>query len=113
MKISLKHQTTEHSNAASCKVTEYHLNDPMIDCAIAKISGRYPEAQRVINLECNELAYVFQGEGKVVVNHTEYKLSAGDAVLIEAGEKYYWEGTMQLFISCRPAWNMGQHQLVD
>lgn len=86
MKISLKHQTTEHSNAASCKVTEYHLNDPMIDCAIAKISGRYPEAQRVINLECNELAYVFQGEGKVVVNHTEYKLSAGDAVLIEAGE---------------------------
>ncbi len=113
MKISLKHQATEHSNAASCKVTEYHLNDPMLDCAVAKISGRYPETRRVVNLECNELAYVFQGEGKVIVNHTEYKLSAGDAVLIEAGEKYYWEGNMQLFISCRPAWNQEQHQLVD
>ncbi|CAM2857965.1 Cupin domain [Legionella steigerwaltii] len=113
MKISLKHQTTEHSNATSCKVTEHHLNDPMLDCAIAKISGRYPEARRVVNLGCNELVYVFQGEGKVVVNHTEYKLAAGDAVVIEAGEKYYWEGNMQLFISCRPAWNKEQHQLVD
>ncbi|HHF0524074.1 TPA: cupin domain-containing protein [Legionella anisa] len=113
MKISLKHQTTEHSNAASCHVTEYPLNDPMIDCAIAKISGRYPEVRRVVNLECNELAYVFQGEGKVVVNHTEHKLSTGDAVLIEAGEKYYWEGNLQLFISCRPAWSKEQHQLVD
>ncbi|WP_272947090.1 hypothetical protein [Legionella parisiensis] len=43
MKISLKHQTTEHSNAASCKVTEYRPNDSMIDCAIEKISGRYPD----------------------------------------------------------------------
>ncbi|MCE0724876.1 MULTISPECIES: hypothetical protein [Legionella] len=64
MKISLKHQTTEHSNAASCKVREYPLNDPMIDCAIANISGRYPETRRLVNLECNELDYVFLGEGK-------------------------------------------------
>jgi quercetin dioxygenase-like cupin family protein len=48
-----------------------------------------------------------------ILNNEEYKLSAGDVVLIEAGDKYYWEGHMQLFISCRPAWNKDQHQLVD
>jgi len=48
-----------------------------------------------------------------VVNHEEHPLDTGDAVIIEAGEKYYWEGNMKLFISCRPAWNKDQHQLVD
>ena len=112
MKISFKHQATE-KNSPTCSVTEYALDHKMLDIAVATVSGRYPNERRVLNKECDELAYVFEGEGKLVLNHEEYKLSTGDVVLIEAGEKYYWEGEMKLFLSCRPAWNKDQHQMVD
>jgi mannose-6-phosphate isomerase-like protein (cupin superfamily) len=113
MKISFKHQAMEKANSAACSVIEYDLNNEMIDAAIASIDGRYPDQCRVVNQQCDELAYVFEGEGKIVVNHEEYQLSAGDVVLIEAGEKYFWEGNMKLFLSCSPAWKKDQHQIVD
>lgn len=113
MKISYKHQAITKTNGAACTVIEHPLNDERLDLAIANIYGRYPEERRVINQQCAELAYVFAGNGKVVVNNQEHHLSAGDVVIIDAGEKYYWEGHMQLFLSCRPAWNKEQHQIVD
>ncbi len=113
MKISLKHQAIEKKNSAACSVIEHNLNDEKLDIAIAKILGRYPDARRVVNQKCCELAYVSQGEGKVVIENEEYKISAGDVVLIEAGEKYYWEGSLQLIMTCRPAWTSDQHQLID
>lgn len=113
MKISLKHQSIEKSNGPDCTVVEYQLNNEMLDMAIAKISGRYPNQRLVVNKQCDELAYVFEGKGRVVVEGKEQLLNAGDVVLIEAGEKYYWEGQMQLFLSCRPAWKKKQHEIVD
>ena len=113
MKICFKDQAIEKNNSSTCSVTEYGLDHKMLDIAIATVSGRYPEERRVVNHECDELAYVFEGEGKLVLNHQEYKLSAGDVVLIEAGEKYFWQGKMKLFLSCRPAWTKEQHQMTD
>ena len=113
MKISLRNQAIEKTNSPTCAVTEYPLNNEMLDMAIATVSGRYPNERQVVNKQCTELAYVFEGKGKIVVNTKEHHLNTGDAVLIEAGEKYYWEGQMKLFLSCRPAWNKEQHQIVD
>lgn len=113
MKISTKENTTQHKNNAFCEVIAHHLEDKNIDCAISKISGRYPTAGRVTNMACSELAYVFEGNGKVVIEGKEVNLNAGDAILIEAGEKYFWDGNMQIFISCRPAWYPEQHQPVE
>lgn len=113
MKISFKHQAVEKNNSPTCSVTEYTLDHKMLDMAIATVSGRYPDARQVVNQQCDELAYVVEGEGKLVLNQKEYKLSAGDVVVIEAGEKYYWEGEMKLFLSCSPAWNKEQHHFVD
>lgn len=113
MKIALKHQAKEKANSPTCSVTEYELKDDMLDMAIATIAGRYPEQNRIVNQQCDELAYVFEGEGKIVVNHHEYRLSAGDVLIIEAGDKYFWEGKMKLFLSCRPAWKEEQHCMVE
>jgi mannose-6-phosphate isomerase-like protein (cupin superfamily) len=112
MEIVFKHQSINKTNNAACSVTEYPLNNQMLDFAIAAINGRYPDEHRVVNQECDELAYVFDGEGKIVINRKEHLLSKGDVVLIEAGEKYYWEGNMKLFLSCRPAWKNDQHKIV-
>lgn len=113
MKITLKHQAIKKAVGTSCSVTEYPLNHEMLDIAIATIAGRYPETGRVVNQECSELGYVQQGMGKIVVGGDEFSLIAGDTVIIEAGEPYYWEGNMQLILSCRPAWTAAQHQSVD
>jgi mannose-6-phosphate isomerase-like protein (cupin superfamily) len=114
MKIIFKHQTIERRNSETCVITEYPMNEEMIDFAIVKVKGRYPETPRqAINLKCKEIVYIHTGSGKVVVESQEYSLNAGDLILIEAGEKFYWDGNMDLFISCRPAFKVVQHQIVD
>ena len=96
-----------------CTITEYPLGDKDINASIAKINGRYPEKGRVVNTECKELVYVIEGGGKVVVEGEEYGFEKGDVLLIESGEKYYWEGDMEIFMPCTPAWYPEQHEEVD
>ena len=90
-----------------------YTNHGMLDMAIAKICGRYPDERWAVNQQCAELAYVFEGSGKIVVNNEEHHLNAGDVISLKLVRKYYWEGNMQLFLSCRPAWDKDQHQIVD
>jgi mannose-6-phosphate isomerase-like protein (cupin superfamily) len=113
MKRVLKKEVIHKNNSSTCSMIVYPLEDSMLDMAIAFISGRYPEYGRFVNKECKELAYVQKGKGKIVINGQSIPLAVGTAVIIDAGESYFWEGTMQLLLSCRPAWNMAQHQLVD
>ncbi|KTC86609.1 cupin domain-containing protein [Legionella brunensis] len=113
MKIALKQQTTERKNSEYCLVTEYPIGEKAIDFAVVKLSGRYPDERRASNLVCQEIVYIQKGNGRVVVEGKENILNAGDVVLIEPGEKYFWEGHMELFISCHPAFHIEQHQLVD
>ncbi len=113
MKISAKHQAIERKNSDACSVIVHHIDDETIDCAIVSIAGRYPSAQYAVNKQCKEIVYVSEGAGKVVVNGKEHLIGAGDVVLIEAGEKFYWEGNMRFFVSCRPAWSKEQHELVE
>lgn len=113
MKISLKHQAIEKKNSGVCTVTEHCINDEMLDFAIAKITGRYPNERYVSNKKCKEIVYIQEGNGKVEINGKEYLINSGDVVLIEPGEKYYWEGNLHLFISCSPAFTIDQHQIVD
>ncbi|ASQ46063.1 cupin domain-containing protein [Legionella clemsonensis] len=113
MKIALKNQTIQRKNSEHCLVTEYPVNDKNIDFALVKINGRYPDTRRATNLTCQEIVYIKSGSGKVVVEDHEHRLNPGDVVLIEAGEKYFWEGEMELLISCRPAFQIEQHHYVD
>jgi mannose-6-phosphate isomerase-like protein (cupin superfamily) len=113
MKVSLKHQAIEKKHSDQCMVVEHPLNHDALNVAIAHIDGRYPVERRAVNQECNELGYVIEGQGKVVVEGKEQLLNVGDVVVIEAGEKYYWQGKMKLFISCNPNWYKEQHHFVD
>jgi mannose-6-phosphate isomerase-like protein (cupin superfamily) len=112
MKIISKEQTVIRMNSDLCRVTEYEMGDPDLDFASVTISGRYPDAGRVTNTQCKEIVYIHVGNGNVEVEGKNYPLKAGDLVLIDAGEKFYWDGNMTLFISCNPAFTIEQHQLV-
>lgn len=110
MKIIKKDKAKRFENSSSCAGVEYRLGDKEIDGAVVNINGRYPDKDRVVNLKCKELAYVLGGEGRIIIESNEIKLEKGDLVLIEPGEKYYWNGNLEMFISCTPAWYPEQHQ---
>jgi mannose-6-phosphate isomerase-like protein (cupin superfamily) len=113
MKVVRKNQTKEFRNSEVCMATEYPLGDKDINGAIVKLNGRYPDKNKVVNLKCKELAYIIRGSGRLIVGNTETKLSEGDLVLLEAGEPYYWEGNMEMFVPCTPAWYPEQHKEVE
>lgn len=113
MKISLKYQAITRENSDVCAVTEYPIGDKDIDFAIIKVTSRYPSTRQAVNRTCKEIVYVFEGSGRVIVNDEEHVLNPGDVILIEAEEKFYWDGNLTLFISCHPAFTIEQHQIVD
>ena len=112
MKIVKKGQAEVHKNSDACTAVEYPLDDKDINGAVIELNGRYPDKGRVINLKCKEMAYVIKGSGRLVVEGEETKLNEGDLVLIEAGEKFFWEGNMQIFMPCTPAWYPEQHKSI-
>lgn len=94
-------------------VREYPIGEKNIDGAVAIFRGRYPTLNRVVNLECQLLAYVIKGSGIVVVEGTKQRIDEGDLILIESGEKYYWKGNMEVFMACSPAWSPEQYKIVE
>jgi len=113
MKVVYKNQTKKFQNSAVCAAIEYPLEDEDINGAVIELKGRYPDKGRVMNEKCKEMAYIVKGSGKVVIEGKEIKLEQGDLVLIEPGEKYFWEGNLTMFVPCAPAWHPEQHKKVD
>jgi mannose-6-phosphate isomerase-like protein (cupin superfamily) len=113
MQVVKKTATKKFTNSKSCTAIEYPMEDPDINGAVGKINGRYPEEGRVVNEVCKELGYVIKGSGRVVIEGREIELKKGDLILIQPGERYYWEGNLKLFMPCTPAWSPQQHKEVD
>lgn len=113
MKAIHKNQTKTLKNNNVCTAIEYPLGDKDINGAVIELKGRYPDKGRVVNLKCKELAYIIKGSGKVVVEGKEVELNEGDLILLEPGEKYFWEGELVMFVPCVPAWYPEQHKEVE
>ena len=112
MKFIKKNQTKTLKNSDQCIAIEYPLNDKDINAAVIQLKGRYPDTGQTVNTECKELVYVINGKGKLVCEGQEILLSQGDVVLIDKGEKFYWQGEMDLFMPCTPAWYPEQHKQI-
>lgn len=113
MKVIHQDETEKVQNSKNCLVYEYPSDDKDINGAFVKLTGREPDDGRVVNLVCKELAYVINGSGIIVIEDKETKLKAGDLVLIEPGEKFFWNGNMELFLPCAPAWYPEQYKKVE
>ncbi|MFZ2970439.1 MAG: cupin domain-containing protein [Minisyncoccia bacterium] len=113
MKIIRKDQTKIFKNSDSCTAVEYPLGDKDINGAVIELKGRYPARGRAVNLKCKEMAFIIEGSGKLVVEGIETKLEGGDLALIEAGEKFFWDGDMKIFMPCTPAWFPEQHKEIE
>lgn len=112
MKLSQLKQTEEHKNSNKCTALEYTLDDKDINVATIILKGRYPDQGRVMNLECKEICYILEGEAQLHLEEKIIPVNKGDVIMIEPGEKYYWEGEMTMFVPCVPAWTPEQHKQV-
>ncbi len=110
MKKVASAEAEKFQHGETCLVSEYRFEDDRIDAALAAINGRYPDEGWVRNRVSSETAYVVSGSGKLITEDGEESLDPGDVVLIEPGEKFYWEGNMSLFLTCAPAWKYGQYE---
>lgn len=113
MKVVKKQDTKTFKNSDFCTAIEYPLNEEDINAVVIKLNGRYPDEGRSANVECKELVYVLKGNGTLVCEGEEVHLTKGDVVFIDKGEKFYWEGEMDLFMPCTPAWYPDQHKFVE
>lgn len=113
MKIIHRDQTERFKNSESCVAIEYPWDDKDINGAVVELSGRYPDKGRAVNLKCKELAYVVKGSGKVAIEGKEIEIQERDLILIEPGERYFWQGNLIMFMSCTPAWYPEQHKEVE
>jgi mannose-6-phosphate isomerase-like protein (cupin superfamily) len=112
MKITHKDERKEFKNGNYCTAFEYPVYDKAINGALIKLTGRYPEKGCAMNEISKELAYVIKGSGKVVIQGNEFAIGEGDVIFIEPNEKFYWEGTMELFMPCAPAWSPDQYKVI-
>jgi len=92
---------------------EYNIEDKDINYCIVEVFGRFPKEKLAINYKCKQMAHVLEGKGILWVEGKIYTLKKDDVVLIDVGEKYYWEGNMKLGIPCSPAWYPEQHDEVE
>jgi mannose-6-phosphate isomerase-like protein (cupin superfamily) len=110
MKIVRSGEAQKFENAASCTAFEYDTHDTDINIARVEIRGRYPLSGSAMNTLVKELVYIEEGSGKVVINSVESAIEKGDVILIEKGERVFWDGTMTLIIACAPAWSPQQYE---
>ncbi len=110
-KVSFK-EAKEFINGDKCHTYEYGFNNKELGIAKSIISGRYPECGYCVNEECLELIYVLSGNGALVKENEKIEFSMGDALMIDRGEKFYWDGECEVLAMCAPAWFSSQHKEV-
>ncbi len=108
MKIVKKEDTIKFKNSEKCLEWLYPHKDDDIDISVAEISGRYPDKDYCVNLKVKQMAYIISGKGKICKENEVISFKAGDAILIAAGEKNFWEGVCKVAEICTPAWNPDQ-----
>lgn len=111
--IYKKFKDVEMFNNPTHTAYEYNIEDKDINFCIATIQGRVPVKGRFVNLECKELIHVLNGNGTLVVENKRIELEVDDVVLIDKGERYYWEGNMRVSCPCSPAWFPEQHKIIE
>ena len=114
MEVIKNSDAFKKNNSDKCEVIEYSFNDKDIDLGVATIISRYPEKGYCVNLVSKELIYVLEGEGKLYLKDKTIDFSVGDSILIDKGEKYYWDSKYcKVVLICTPAFSVDQYIVVE
>ena len=111
--IIKKNNSIRRENSPNCIAHEYPMEQKDINIAYAEIDGRYPDTGMATNKLVKELVFIVGGEGNLTIDGISHALEQGDALLIKPEQKYFYDGKLNLVISCHPAWTPEQHEIID
>ncbi|MBI3577617.1 hypothetical protein HY086_06280 [Candidatus Gottesmanbacteria bacterium] len=112
MQIVKSSQTNKVIPTKSTKIFEYLMDEETINCSVAQINGSYPENGFAVNEICKELVFIINGTGHIVTEKDKQAFVVGDAILIDRGEKFRWEGNFSIFMVTTPKFSADQHKIV-
>lgn len=114
MGVLKKSEAEAFSNGPTCSGYAFPFGDKDIDIAVVTVNGRYPEKGYALNEVSKEIGYVLGGTGEIVIaGGMPRQIGAGDAVMIQPGEAFYWRGEgLEMLMPCSPAFNPAQHKNV-
>ncbi len=105
-----KSEATRIANSDQCEVLEYPFDEKDINGSVISVRGRYPESGYALNKVCKEIVYITRGSGVLGLSDgTQAGFKQGDSLLIDANEKFYWEGNFESYMACTPAFDPDQH----
>ena len=113
MKLLKFEDSQKFENSDKCTVIEYPLGDKDINFSTAFLTGRYPNEGYCVNDECKELIYVIDGTGSLNKKDEKIEFKKGDVILIDIGEKFYWDAHCTIAMHCTPAWYPEQYKLIN
>jgi mannose-6-phosphate isomerase-like protein (cupin superfamily) len=108
--IVKKEERQKIQNSKDCFIFEYPFNDKDIELSCAEIRGRYPLEGFAMNEKIKEIFYINKGKGKINIEGKDLELKEGDVILIQAKQKYFWQGDLDLVLACNPKFNPEQHK---
>lgn len=110
MKLIKDKESNLYVNGKKCSNNEYLFDDEELGISRSVINGIYPEDAYCSNEKCKELVYVMSGSGKIIKdNGSIIFFEKDDSILIERGEKYYWDAKCVLLSITTPKWFETQH----
>ncbi|MDR0957287.1 MAG: cupin domain-containing protein [Candidatus Nomurabacteria bacterium] len=108
MKI-IKKSDAEIIKHGGVESAEYNTGNADLNMAVVTVNGRHPKQNYTMNTECKEILYFINGRAQLFMKNADpQELAAGDIVLIEPNESYYWQGDFTAVTSCSPAWTIKQ-----
>lgn len=113
MKIVSLDKTLIVFPTVTTKIFEYDTEDLQLGGSIAEVNGRYPEKGFAKNTVSKELAYVIEGEGKIITPTETRSIKVGDVIFLDTNELFAWEGKLKLFMVTSPTFDPNQHKVID
>ena len=107
MEITKKDQSLTFHNG-SVTAHEYPSQNKNISGGYVEIKGRHPSEGYICNKSCTELVFIIEGSATLTTEKESNILSKGDQVIINPGERYYWDGDCVAFVPATPPWTPEQ-----
>jgi mannose-6-phosphate isomerase-like protein (cupin superfamily) len=111
--IIKKSESKRYPNSSKCTTYEYDHKDKDVNLSLAILNGRYPDKGRVMNTVCKEIVYIVGGKGMMEVDGKSFPVAPGDSIFLKPGQKYFYDGKLEMIATCHPTWYAEQHILCD
>jgi len=80
---------------------------------ISEINGRYPKSGTDVDTQIEQIWYVLEGSGALLVQDEAHEFESGDMVYVPKNQPYVIQGSMKLLVASSPAWTPEQHKHLE